>query len=582
MALLYFASAALSLWLTRGINGIAMMWPGSGLLLSALLLVQRASVPGIVLGAGVGSVMFGLVVGDPPVVAVGTAGANLIESIIGWWLLRGQGEPPPSFVTPVDLLRFGGAITVAAAVGTLIAWMVMGRPSAEFAASWFMTDLLGMCLVTPVVLLSAASLSGRDADHDPMAGPGQATLWLGLVAIVTLAVFSQSIYPLLFLPPVALLTVTYRLGPFGAASGMLVIAAIGSVATALGHGPLMILHGTRAGVALFLQFYLLVLLATALPMAAVLATRNRLMREVGESNRLLMLAERAAQMGHWRLAVARGRMFWSPEIYRLYGVGAHEAPSMERLIDGLHSDDRTLARAAIAAAVAMTEAEHEFMFDARLLQPDGAMLHVRTRGHARRAGDGSGIELFGVVQDVSDRVHAAQALEAARNAAEVAADTDHLTGLASRRRALRLLDDMLADARATGRALSVAVFDIDHFKTVNDLHGHLAGDVVLQRVASAATHASRIDDVVGRLGGEEFVLLLPGADQMAATAVAERVRLAIGADRGVDVAADPRVTISIGVAEMREDATATNLLNRADRALYEAKRAGRNRMRVAA
>lgn len=580
MALLYFASAALSLWLTRGINGIAMMWPGSGLLLSALLLVPRVAVPGIVLGAAVGSVAFALAVGDAPGIAFGTAAANMIESVIGWWLLRGRRQPPPSFVTPADLPRFGASITVAAAAGTLIAWMVMSRPSAEFAVSWFMTDLLGMCLVTPVVLLSAAALGGHHADHDPLAGPGQATLWLGLVAVMTMAVFGQSVYPLLFLPPVALLAATYRLGPFGAAAGMLLIAAIGSIATALGHGPLMILHGTRAGVAMFLQFYLLVLLATALPMAAVLATRNRLLREVAESNRLLMLAEQAAQMGHWRLAVATGRMFWSPEIYRLYGIDGQETPSLERVIGGFHTDDRTAARAAMTAAATTTEAEREFMFDARLIQPDGTILHIRTRGHARTM-DGQGIELFGVMQDVSDRVHAAQALEAARNAAERAADTDHLTGLASRRRALRLLDDMLADARATGRALSVAVFDIDHFKTVNDLHGHLAGDGVLQRVAAAATQASRVDDVVGRLGGEEFVLLLPGADRMAATGVAERVRVAIGAGGTGEAADDPRVTISIGVAEMQGDATATNLLNRADRALYEAKRAGRNRMRVA-
>ena len=124
------------------------------------------------------------------------------------------------------------------------------------------------------------------------------------------------------------------------------------------------------------------------------------------------------------------------------------------------------------------------------------------------------------------------------------------------------------------------MFDLDHFKLVNDVHGHDRGDEVLADVGAAVTACLRGSDFAGRYGGEEFLVLLPGSDRDGALATAERLREAIAAVRVRD---DGIVTASLGVAVMPEDAgEGAELLRCADRALYAAKRAGRDRVESAA
>ena len=124
------------------------------------------------------------------------------------------------------------------------------------------------------------------------------------------------------------------------------------------------------------------------------------------------------------------------------------------------------------------------------------------------------------------------------------------------------------------------VFDIDHFKTVNDTYGHPEGDKVLRRIATVAKEQARASDVIGRIGGEEFAWIVPGADESFAKLVAERLRLAIAVD-GVSGEV-PMVTVSMGIAAIESGDTSLSLFARADAALYSAKNAGRNTVRLAA
>jgi two-component system cell cycle response regulator len=158
--------------------------------------------------------------------------------------------------------------------------------------------------------------------------------------------------------------------------------------------------------------------------------------------------------------------------------------------------------------------------------------------------------------------------------------TDELTGLYNRRYFERHLNVMLGKAQEQGRDLALMILDIDHFKSVNDNHGHDIGDAVLREFSARLRRNIRGVDLACRLGGEEFVVIMPDTDMGAAEAVAERVRQAI-AERPFDVGAirPLTVTVSIGVSrnEMRVD-TPEILLKRADVALYRAKREGRNRV----
>ncbi|MGY4514809.1 tetratricopeptide repeat-containing diguanylate cyclase [Lysobacter sp. HA18] len=163
----------------------------------------------------------------------------------------------------------------------------------------------------------------------------------------------------------------------------------------------------------------------------------------------------------------------------------------------------------------------------------------------------------------------------------VLAATDELTGVANRRRIELIGADAVAQARADERPLCVITFDIDGFKAINDAHGHLVGDQVIARVAETSQHTLRQFDEIGRMGGEEFVVLLPDTAIDAASQVAERLRANVEALDFRDAAPDLRVTISVGVTPLApRDAGLSDLLARADQALYQAKAAGRNCVRT--
>ena len=152
---------------------------------------------------------------------------------------------------------------------------------------------------------------------------------------------------------------------------------------------------------------------------------------------------------------------------------------------------------------------------------------------------------------------------------------DALTGLSNRRAILTQLGGMVSAARRHGHPLSIAIVDLDHFKRVNDTHGHQAGDDVLVATTLAMGAHLRAEDQLGRLGGEEFLILLPDTDADAASHVAEKLRAEVAA-----APADVPVTVSIGLATW-DGETAEDLLQRADEALYGAKDAGRDRVMAA-
>jgi two-component system cell cycle response regulator len=158
--------------------------------------------------------------------------------------------------------------------------------------------------------------------------------------------------------------------------------------------------------------------------------------------------------------------------------------------------------------------------------------------------------------------------------------TDGLTGLYNRRYMESHLGAMVEDGVQTGKPVSLMIFDIDHFKSVNDTHGHAAGDAVLKEFATRISQNVRGVDLACRMGGEEFVVVMPDTDLAYATMVAERLRQRIGEySFKVDDTLVLTVTVSIGIAVVEGTTdTAAKLLERADAALYKAKREGRNRV----
>ncbi|MGD0775002.1 MAG: diguanylate cyclase [Candidatus Solibacter sp.] len=167
----------------------------------------------------------------------------------------------------------------------------------------------------------------------------------------------------------------------------------------------------------------------------------------------------------------------------------------------------------------------------------------------------------------------------AREALRDQATHDGLTGLLNRATILENLEDELARAARARNPVSVLMADLDRFKSINDTLGHLAGDAVLREAARRLKSAARRYDSVGRYGGEEFLIVLPGCDAADAAVQAERMREAIGATPFLTSSRPSAVTISLGVA-CSANCAQEALVREADDALYEAKRTGRNRVVV--
>ena len=226
-------------------------------------------------------------------------------------------------------------------------------------------------------------------------------------------------------------------------------------------------------------------------------------------------------------------------------------------------------RDALVAEIRKHGAVHDF--PGRMRRKDGVIIDISISTQALRDEQGNYAGVEGIWRDISER----KALE--RRLEHLAA-CDSLTGIHNRRSVLAILEQLLL-RRAP---LSVLLLDLDHFKQVNDGFGHAAGDGVLRRFAEIISLEKRSRDFFGRLGGEEFLLILDGADEAEALQIAERLRQAVSAQT-IDLpgGATVSLTVSIGLTQASAgDLRTADVLVRADRALYRAKDSGRNRVCV--
>lgn len=191
--------------------------------------------------------------------------------------------------------------------------------------------------------------------------------------------------------------------------------------------------------------------------------------------------------------------------------------------------------------------------------------------------DGKVVGAIETLQDVSERRRAVEALQVSEERYRSLSQTDSLTGLFNSRHMHELLPVEVDRASRYGRPLALMALDCDNFKSINDTHGHLGGDRVLQTLAHAIGQCVRRSDYAFRYGGEEFVVLLPETDGAAATAIAERLRSIFAEIKTSSPVGEAiACTVSIGVALCRSGDDEMSLMRRADEACYRAKRAGKN------
>ncbi len=332
--------------------------------------------------------------------------------------------------------------------------------------------------------------------------------------------------------------------------------------------------------------------------------------ELHQANRLIADRERsydyamsAAREGIWDWDLRTNIVTHNAKWCELIGLEPDQlSHPMEVLGNFLYEEDRESVMAAINAAL---EGDGDYEHEHRMRRADGTVIWVLDRGQVvERDAQGKPTRMAGSFANISRRKASEALLQAtqeellrmnreleqrvAERTAELAkaneelqrqAHRDPLTGLYNRRATMERLEVEWAQFCRSGRAYAVILFDIDHFKQINDLHGHDMGDIALRKVAQAMRERIRTTDHVGRHGGEEFIVILPDTSLEGALALAENIRASVA---HMTISGLGHVTVSGGVSLVSSSDTGVDPLmsaiQRADKALYASKHGGRNRI----
>jgi diguanylate cyclase (GGDEF)-like protein len=364
---------------------------------------------------------------------------------------------------------------------------------------------------------------------------------------------------------------------FGGQSWTLVVAAEPAFAalTSTGRPTLIAIGGIV--ISLLLAALVHVLLLGRRRVSAALGEAASANEQLSERQQDLLLAERIAHLGSWTYDPATGRSTWSDGMFRIWGLEPGERRAggpFEHVRRLIHAEDWPSLDGALRAAV---NRGRPYQIDLRIRRADGEERSLLAIGTPQRGAGGSVRRVTGTVQDVTERNRLQQALREQ-------AVRDPLTGLFNRRYLDETLPRELHRCERTGEALTLAMLDVDHFKAFNDDHGHAAGDAVLREIGAFLGRSLRFGDIACRYGGEELTLILPGAEadivQHRLDVLREQINRLVVICDGKPL---PTVTVSIGIAQARRrDLDSGRLIGRADAALYEAKRRGRNQVRRSA
>lgn len=568
----YFLMATATIVLTSDGRSHATVWPADAVILALLLSRPRRDwsalllagwlanllANGVARGWSGGIVFYGLI--------------NMAQTAMAAWCMdrsRASEEILADGRTMVRFLFGAGLVTPAlgAGAGALVSALTYGTPMGTSFLRWYGSNALGFVIFTPFFKALFDGSYARAIKAQSPVGHARALGLFALHAAVTVVVFAQSGLPILFLSFSTLLLLSFGSGRLSTQGGVILVAVIGAMASLHQGGPMALIHQGPVFQALFFQAYLAVLLCTAMPVAAIVASRaeaRALLADREELLRLIMAHSPDAILGFDGAGICR----WADGPVRDY-LGR----SPEDLV-GV-----SLAKLATRAGVALDQ----------LLQGPAAgglrTVEFRAPGQPQITLEAS----LRVAQGESQAVGSVITLRdiTLRKARELAIsrriETDDLTGVFSRagfrQRFLRAIE---AATATPGRELTLALIDVDHFKTINDTHGHPAGDAALVEIARRLLAGTREDDVVGRLSGDEFAILFRCGLETA-RAACERITRMIAAEPIV-IAGNVRVltSISCGLAQMHPGMTRDALFDSADLALYEAKRSGRNGVRAVA
>jgi len=592
---LWSACALASAWLRDTAGATLLVWMPSAVAVASLYTAPPRRWPLQLAALAAAQLATSAFLGLSLFTAVGFMAANVVEALIcaslGIRTLGGRAKTPQSFGHIAGLFA---AAVLGCALGALIATPFRAEPGLAEFAWWFLSSVLGVLTGTPVLLYlrQRFGFGNQTLRFHPGEGGGFAVTATTLLALGTAVLASPASSLLPVLMPVLFVAIVFAVivyGQLAAAFGVLAYGVAATLASLGGGSPAAFPDLSPAAAGLSLQALMLLMLASALPIAAMLLTRERLAAQLREQNAelhenltILNLVKTLAGIGRWRYDLVTGRQDWSEQMLVLNGLSPDLAPDPGDIRHLLPDRGKSL----FGKFTEHRDTRIPYSFDYTIYPPGQGERTLKLNVFNEFDAAGRRVAVFAVAMDVTEQVQRERALRQARERAiglaaeaQKLAMTDPLTGLANRRATFDWLQQLIPASLQSDEPLTVMLFDIDHFKHINDSYGHQTGDEVLKQIAAIARREVRAEDLVGRIGGEEFVCLLSGLDEQAAGRLAERLRGAIAAGGGQGL---PRATISLGLAKCRDGDTPETLLARADAALYEAKEAGRNQVRRAA
>jgi diguanylate cyclase (GGDEF)-like protein/PAS domain S-box-containing protein len=563
-------------------NGTNIIWLANGMVLAFLLLAPRWRWPMYIAVSLLGMLLGSALVEKPIGMSMLYNALNLVEVLVGAFLLKRKSTVLPAFTDGRYLLRFLG---FAAFLGPSVA----GVPFAVFMhltrhqdflsvlTSWAVGDGLGIAVVTPTfvaILQSRLRSTALLRKH---------WIYPAMVLAVTVLVFSQNRFPLLFLVYPFLVLVLTRIDLAWAALSTLIVAMLGGWYTVHHHGPLALavedgMEWKAAILQLYLASAIFMLYSISIVFGNLRKTQSDL-RQIAALHKLVVDNSRdAIELGdldgtrNYVSAGIKAMTGWEPR--ELVGRAFREV---------IHPADLAEVEMAMRALRAGSEGG---TLEYRARKRDGEYSWVEGSLRVfRDPATGRPIGYLNLVRDITERKRAEEHLQSAYRAMESLVVVDALTGIANRRRFDEALATEWRRALREGDKLSLLLIDADHFKRYNDTYGHVRGDSCLKQIAEAALDVVlRPGDLVARYGGEEFAVVLPGTDEIGAKAVAEDICQAVRNRRLPHEGNAPGiVTVSVGCATVipMRGKSAQDLIESADQALYRAKGRGRNRVVVA-
>ncbi|WP_207095040.1 diguanylate cyclase domain-containing protein [Novosphingobium sp. PY1] len=569
-ALAYALLAWTTIYVTSDQHAHATMWPADAVILALLLKHPKRDWPYLLLAGWCGNLVANVLTREwtPGLFLYG--GINMGQTWLAAWLLLqvNKGENPLANArTVLGFVACTGlaAPLVGAGAGTLVTFLNYGEALGSSFLRWFVSNSLGYIVVTPFL---TALFDGSYYRGFQSRSPLEKAKVLGLVgshSLLTAFVFTQGSIPLLFLLTSSLLVLAFRHGNSSVMAGVIIIAIIGAVTTIKGLGPVAAMPYSKGAQEFYFQFYLVLLLATVLPVATIVSSSKSVLQDLAEREEALRLMMTHSPDGILGFDVD-GVCKWAEGPLRKY-LGLEPGQIIGRSLDTVSPLAQDLVQEMRRAARKDIVLPGTFEFTP-MMRPE--LVLEGSIGLLKRNGGIAGAVIN--LRDVTVRKDNEVTLASK-------AFKDDLTGLPNRQ-GLRAELEALAQS-ASGPA-ALAIVDVDCFKAINDSHGHCVGDIVLREIAQRMRTSMREGDFIARIGGDEFAILLHCDLETARHAclrIVESVRQtpAFSQDT-VHILA----TVSCGVAEFRASDLPDQVFHAADVALYEMKRFGRNGVRAAA